>query len=127
LELVFRLSKASDPPDGLEQNLLLVLLAGIITGQDQAEHILTALQQRVRGQVSSVWADSVTSIFGSRRGSVLVPEATPEIWPMPCPACFQAARLGWTQSKFGIQLGHKKKFLSKILSCANRRPASFEL
>jgi hypothetical protein len=79
-ELAFRLTKPTNPPDEVEQSLLLVLLVGVITGQDKPESVLAALQRRIASRTNPAWADAIVKIQNSRRAVALAAEATPEKW-----------------------------------------------
>jgi hypothetical protein len=78
--LALTLTHAPTPPDELEQNLILVLLFGVLSGADRSEVIHALLQRRVRGYVPHEWVDAALPNPASRRAIALVPDSRQEMW-----------------------------------------------
>jgi hypothetical protein len=79
-ELAIGLTGPSDPPDELEHSLLLVLLAGVMSGRYQPSSIHAVLQRRLNRLVDPVWAEKARPDYGSARAAALAPDAPPETW-----------------------------------------------
>jgi hypothetical protein len=79
-QLALRLTRASAPPDELEQSLVLVLLFGMISGIDQPQGVHAQLQRRVGGIIPGEWAKGLAPGLRTRRAVALIPGSGPEAW-----------------------------------------------